>query len=305
MNALVAAFPMYDWPEARAQTDALWAAIRDRLRGQGIAAPDGLVRRNADLPAVPGGIRDGSGRAIAPDPATLPPDGLDLGVLWRHPKLLVAQTCWGPMERGLDAHVQVVGQPDYSAFEGGDGELYASAILIRRSLASSLPGGASRETDRGGGRQTGIPAPELGSAPAGKGEGEAPAPADGHAILPLGLLRGARLAYNGPDSMSGMLALTRDLDAAGESLSLFTECIETGGHRASIVAVAQGRADVCAVDCRSWAMARRLEPAARALQPVGWTARRKGLPFVTAGTAPPETVAALREAAVEAGMLAG
>ncbi len=43
-------------------------------------------------------------------------------------------------------------------------------------------------------------------------------PADGRAVLPLDAMRGKRLAFNGPDSMSGILALTRDLEADGESL---------------------------------------------------------------------------------------
>ena len=249
MNDFIAALPMYDWPETRARSDEAWESIRAALRGQGIDAPERLARRNADMPAVPGGIRDGEGRPIAPDPASLPPDEFDLQVLWRHPRLLFAQTCWGPMEQGLGGHVRVVGQPDYSAFEGGDGALYSSAVLMRR--------------DEG-----------------------VEAPAGGRAILPLDLLRGARLAYNGPDSMSGILALTRDLAAAGEGLDIFSQRIETGGHRASIVAVAQGRADACAVDCRSWDMAKRFEPAARALRPVGWTARRKGLPYITGRLAP-------------------
>ena len=56
----------------------------------------------------------------------------------------------------------------------------------------------------------------------------------------------------------------------------------TGGHRASIRAVAEGRADVAAIDCRSWQLARRFEPAARELHAVGWTRRSKGLPFICA-----------------------
>ncbi|TIT56391.1 MAG: phosphate ABC transporter substrate-binding protein, partial [Mesorhizobium sp.] len=64
----------------------------------------------------------------------------------------------------------------------------------------------------------------------------------------------------------------------------------------SIVAIAEGSADVAAIDCESWALAKRFEPAAREVKVVGWTKRRKGLPFITARATPPETVAALREA---------
>ena len=131
---------MYDWPEVRADTDAEWRDLRARLIAAGIDAPEKIVRRNADLPVVPGGIRDGEGRVIAPDPATLPTDELDFQTLWKHPDLLFAQTCWGPMEEGLAQHVVVVGQPSYDGIEGGQDELYSSAILMRSS-PSPLRGG--------------------------------------------------------------------------------------------------------------------------------------------------------------------
>lgn len=224
---------MYDWPETRAETDAEWAGIRDRLREAGIDAPENLTRWNA------------------------PDGGLDLAALWRHPKLLFSQTCWGPMELGLAAHVRVIGQPDYSAHEGGEGELYSSAIVMR-------------------------------------GDGHESAPADGRAVLPLSLLRGARFAFNSHDSMSGLLGVSRDLEAQGESLDIFARRAETGSHRASALAVAEGRADVAAIDCRTWALFRRFEPeAAGKLQVVGWTARRKGLPYIAGPGAPHDLLATI------------
>ncbi|MCT7375263.1 phosphate/phosphite/phosphonate ABC transporter substrate-binding protein [Chelativorans salis] len=259
MSSLIAALPMYDWPEARAETDAEWARFRDALQMVGIDAPVRLARRNADLPAVPGGIRDAEGRQIAPDPATLPPDELDFATLWRHPRLLLAQTCWGPMEAGLESDVQVVGQPAYSVYEGGEGPLYSSAILMRRQDAPAV----------------------------------AP-PADGCASIPLETLLGKRLAYNEPHSMSGFLALKRDLEAMGEGVSLFSECVQTGSHGAAALAVAEGRADICAVDCRTWALIRRFRPASAGLVVVGWTARRKGLPFITSRATGGEHLAILR-----------
>ena len=81
--------------------------------------------------------------------------------------------------------------------------------------------------------------------------------------------------------MSGFLAPSRDLAAMGESLEMFAERIETGAHRQSIIAVAEGLADVCTIDCRSWHMAVLHEPKAELVQVVGWTARRKGLPMIT------------------------
>ena len=261
MSDLVAALPMYDWPEVRDEVDAQWAGLREAFRQKGIDAPQAIVRRNGDLPQVPGGIHDAEGRLIAPDPATLPPNELDHHQLWLHPALLFAQTCWGPMELGLSRQVQVVGQPSYDAYEGGQGELYSSALVMRT------------------------------------GEGpQVRSPADGKALLPLDLMRGKRFTFNSLDSMSGVIALTRDLQAAGESLDIFSSRSESGGHRGSIVAVAEGKADIAAIDCESWALAQRFEPAARKVAVVGWTARRKGLPYITARTTPEKTLTALREA---------
>ena len=259
MSTFIAALLMYEWPETRAATDQEWVRFRAFFQRAGIDAPQTIVRRNAEMPAVPGGIRDADGVVIAPDPATLPPDQLDVETLWRHPDLLLCQTCWGPMELGLAAHVQVVGQPSYNGFEGGRGQLYSSAILMR-------------DSSRGVG-----------------------APPDGAAIIPLDLIRGKRFAYNSLDSMSGIIAPRRDLEALGESLDIFAERIETGAHRASIVAVAEGRADICAIDCRSWHTAGRHEPRANDVHVVGWTALRKGLPMITSVHTPPEITEKLIE----------
>ncbi|TRX91002.1 hypothetical protein FHL15_008207 [Xylaria flabelliformis] len=245
MSGFIAALPMYDWPERHTEVDEQWASLRDRLRASGVDAPDLLVRRNADMPSVPGGIRDSEGNIIAPDPATLPPDELDLQTLWRHPSLLFSQTCFGPMELGLSRHVEIVGQQDYSDVEGGKAEFYSSAVVAKRNTA------------------------------------DAPAPLDGKPNLPLKDLRGKRLAYNSTDSMSGLLSLERDLALLNEDLSIFSERLESGGHRNSIIAVANESADVAAVDCFTWKLAQRFEPAAAGLAVIGWTARRKGLPFIS------------------------
>lgn len=248
MSNFIAALPMYDWPEIRAEVDAQWTAIRDALRADGIDAPEGLVRRNADMPPIPGGIRDTLGNLLAHDPAELPPEELHLPTLWRHPQLLLGQTCWGPMDAILlRLAVDVVGQPDYSDVEGGEAAGYSSAIVMRRA-----------------------------------GRGQVLPPADGTALLPLLAMRDAKFGFNDRHSWSGRLGLAGDLLKAGASFGLFAGEIETGGHRLSIRAVADGRADVAAIDCRSWALARRFEPAAAVLEVVGWTSRRAGLPFISA-----------------------
>ena len=251
-----AALPMYDWPEAREEVDQEWRTIRNALRAQGVEAPDYQVRTNADLPPVPDGIHGEDQSPIASVSGDLPPDELDLMTVWKHPQLLLAQTCWGPMEQGLQRHVIVVGQPDYSRFEGGEGPLYSSAILMRRD---SNPHTSPQTLET---------------------------------LLPA--LNNTRLAFNSTDSMSGFIALSRDLHALDSSFDIFSEKIETGGHRASIRAVADGKADVCAVDCRTWDLAKRFEERAGEVKVVGWTGLRSGLPFVTARGTRAEVVRTLR-----------
>lgn len=234
MSGLIAALPMYDWPERRAEVDAQWAAVRDHLRASGIDAPQALTRGTGDL--------------------------LDF---WKRPDILFSQTCWGPMEQGLDAFVQVLGQPSYDGIEGGDGDLYSSAVIMRRADVTG---------------------------------GDVVAPSGAEPVLPVELMNGRRFAYNVPDSMSGIIGITRDLEAAGESIGVFSELIETGGHRGSIRAVADGRADIAAIDCLSWDLARKYEPPSKELVVVGWTAKRRGLPYITANGMAVEVVEALRAA---------
>lgn len=254
MSDFIAALPMYDWPEMHDEVDAQWARLRTLILQHGIPAPETLVRRNADMPPVSGGIRDASDTVVAADPATLPPDELDLPTLWRHPRLLFGQTCWGPMETtGLNGQVRVLGQPSYDGIEGGSGDHYSSAIVMRRGSVT---------TDH-------VHAPE----------GDMP-------LIPLDLVRDKRLAFNSHDSMSGFIGISRDLAALGEGLRIFSDRIESGGHRNSIVAIADGRADVAAIDCQSWVLAQRFEPAAREVMVVGWTGKRKGLPYITALSSP-------------------
>ena len=252
---LIAALPMYDWPEARAEIDAEWSALRERFAGAGISAPDRLLRRNGDLPPVPGGIRDHAGTVIAADPATLPPDELELDVLWRHPDLLCGQTCWGPMELGLRQYVAVLGQPDYSSFPGGSGIFYRSAIVMRRQ---------------------------------GRAMDMAP-PGNGAAAIPLDRLRRRRFVFNNPASLSGLIGLRRDLVACraigNETRFAFfwSSITATGSHRQSFRMVVEGRADVAAIDCRSLELCRRYETGIDSVSVVGWTALRRGLPWIAAG----------------------
>ena len=70
-------------------------------------------------------------------------------------------------------------------------------------------------------------------------------------------LSGKRFACNMQHSQSGFAAPVRMLAAAG--LSSQPVPLETGAHRASIRAVAEGEADWAAIDAVTWELARRHE----------------------------------------------
>lgn len=179
----------------------------------------------------------------------------DIQAHWRDPALVFSQTCWGPLSRGLDTWLTVLVQPDYSPFEGGRGPWYRSALVAREGARVAPPD-------------------------------------DPRAVLPPDALAGRRLAVNGFESLSGFLALQDDLGADPRDRA--RAVVLTGGHRASVIAVAEGQADIAAIDCRSWAMARRFEPCAARLRVIGWTAERAGLPYVTSRATDGATREALR-----------
>lgn len=113
----------------------------------------------------------------------------------------------------------------------------------------------------------------------------------------LAALRGRVVAINSPESQSGHHALRSALVAAGQTGSFAAGLIVTGSHRASLEAVASGDADLCAVDCVTWALLCRHEPATTAsLRTLGLTPSAPGLPLVTAATTPPAVVETLSAA---------
>ena len=225
----LACLSMYDWPEVSAETQALWADIRDATRQQlpGCELPDILT----------------------------PVGEADPFALWQSPSLVFSQTCWGPLSLGLIDELLPLAQPDYSAFLGGRGPFYRSALIARAGQVAGVP--------------------------------ERP-----EAAIDPSILSGQRFALNGRHSLSGYLALKDDLGA--DPCKVAVACVETGGHRASVRAVADGRADLAAIDCRSWAMAQRFEPCADALVVVGWTSERFGLPYVTHRSTDPALAQTLR-----------
>jgi len=102
---------------------------------------------------------------------------------------------------------------------------------------------------------------------------------------PLGSLEaiaeGHRFAFNGVGSQSGFRAMQQCLRGAGRCDAWLEAGLETGSHRGSIRAVAEGRADFAAIDAVSWHLACRHEPAAGAVVRIGATPATPGLPMIT------------------------
>jgi ABC-type phosphate/phosphonate transport system substrate-binding protein len=220
---MIAALPMYDLPELRAETDALWSALGAALQARGVAAPEALTR----------------------------PD--DLHADWRRPDLLLGQTCGWPYATALRGAVRLVATPVYGA-EGCVGPRYRSAIVVRAD----------------------DPAERL---------------AD---------LQGRRLAFNGPDSQSGVHALRAAVAPLAAGRAFFGATLRTGAHRDAMAAVAAGRADVAAIDCVTWALLGRVAPSEVApLRVLDWTPDAPGLPLITAKTTSDQTLEILRSAVAE------
>lgn len=106
----------------------------------------------------------------------------------------------------------------------------------------------------------------------------------------------ACFAYNSADSHSGWAAPA--LWAAARGFA-FGRALATGAHRESARAVAEGRADIAAIDAVTWRAIRRWDgPVATRLRVIGRTDASPGLPLIAARGADAEALAAaLSEAA--------
>jgi ABC-type phosphate/phosphonate transport system substrate-binding protein len=110
-------------------------------------------------------------------------------------------------------------------------------------------------------------------------------------------LRGRRCAVNERDSNSGSNLLRAAIAPLAHHGRFFSSVELTGGHLASVRAVAQGAADVAAIDCVSYAHIQRFSPELTArLRILDWTPSSPGLPYVTARACDASIVSALRTA---------
>ncbi|HUF86291.1 MAG TPA: PhnD/SsuA/transferrin family substrate-binding protein, partial [Thermohalobaculum sp.] len=215
---MIAALPMYDWPALRPATDAFWAAVAGWLAAHGIAAPAALSRPR------------------------------DAAEAWRHPDLLIGQTCGMPWVSGLCGAARLVARPDYGLADAGGGA-YRSVIVGRAGDAGGAGGGAREDPE---------------------------------ALLAR---QGGRVAVNEWGSFSGHIALRAHLAGLrdGAAGPFFGAAVPSGSHRASARLVARGDADVAALDAVAWALLEAHEPeTARRLAILDRTAPAPALPYITA-----------------------
>lgn len=98
---MIASLMMYNRPELEAAHITYWALIRKHLADAGIDSP-----------------------------ATLSQDDEEFSV-WKHPELVLSQTCGMPYRLFLHGKVHLVGTPDF-ALDGCPPGYYNSAIIIHR-----------------------------------------------------------------------------------------------------------------------------------------------------------------------------
>ena len=95
-------------------------------------------------------------------------------------------------------------------------------------------------------------------------------------------LRDAVCVVNSRESHSGANALRALVAPLSRRGRFFSRVVTSGSHPASVAAVAQGGADIAAVDCVTYAHLERYRPSLlRGTRRLCYTARAPGIPFVT------------------------
>lgn len=95
----------------------------------------------------------------------------------------------------------------------------------------------------------------------------------------LNAFASARFAYNEAMSQSGWAAPQTHVRVQGFS---FDTLVQTGAHRASMLAVSEGRADIAALDAQTWRLLQRHDPACDGVRELARTAPTPALPYITA-----------------------
>lgn len=107
------------------------------------------------------------------------------------------------------------------------------------------------------------------------------------------------VAFNQRHSQSGFGSMVDLVSSRNGGQPFFSREVETGAHRSSVRVVAEGAADVAAIDEQSWRLAVDHEPAAEELKIIGVTRSSPGTPIIVGHSAREHTgavVGALRAA---------
>lgn len=110
-------------------------------------------------------------------------------------------------------------------------------------------------------------------------------------------LRGRRVAFNSRDSQSGYNALRAAVAPTATGGRFFAEAIETGSHGRSMRLLANGEADLAAVDCITFALAdAECAGVTKGLRAIGHSDAVPGLPLITAAATSDDDLHRLRDA---------
>lgn len=117
----------------------------------------------------------------------------------------------------------------------------------------------------------------------------------------LSALAGRRAAVNDRGSNTGMNLLRGAVAPLSVGGRFFAEIVVTGSHASSLKAVADGAADVAAIDAITFDHVAHDDPAlAGRMRTIGWSRSVPNLPFVTAVGTDPAVVELVRVALAEA-----
>lgn len=111
---------------------------------------------------------------------------------------------------------------------------------------------------------------------------------------PVDVLAAERVVINQDHSQSGFASIITHFAPRGIAPNIVRQ---SGGHRASSRMVAEGAADLAALDCHSWRMIRAYDPWASALREIERTEPTPAMPYITRADQDAAPLrAALREA---------
>ena len=120
---------------------------------------------------------------------------------------------------------------------------------------------------------------------------------EGEAARSLADMRGRRCAVNERNSNSGMNLLRAAVAPLAGGGRFFGSVQFSGSHRRSLELVADGLADLAAIDCVTLAHLQRFVPnRAASLRILSWTEASPSLPFVTSSATDDATLRTLRSA---------